>query len=103
MNPALEPTVCRYFVTYGGLKLPLRLIDPLEESELDNRNTFVRAYFDVAGRLTAFEKVVYGSVELAHRYTYGEDGALRRAIVECEGEETTLEFDGKGSANARPQ
>jgi len=96
-----EPSSYRYFVTYSGVKLPLRLIDPLEESEIDSRNTFVRAGFDAAGRLTVFEQVVYGAVELCHRYRYDEQGVLRRAVVERDGEETSLEFDGAGSTGAR--
>ena len=41
----------RYFVSYSGVKLPLRLVDPLEEAELENRNTYIRAEFDERERV----------------------------------------------------
>jgi len=82
----------RYFVTYSGVKLPLRLVDPLEESDLNHRNTFIRARFDAAQRLVECEKMVYGEIHLSHRYAYGEDGALKRAEIVMDDETTVLEF-----------
>lgn len=82
----------RYFVTYSGVKLPLRLVDPLEESALNHRNTFIRARFDASDRLVACEKMVYGEIQLSHRYAYGEDGALKRAEIVMDDETTVLEF-----------
>lgn len=82
----------RYFVTYSGVKLPLRLVDPLEESDLNHRNTFIRARFDDADRLVECEKMVYGEIHLSHRYAYGADGVLRRAEIVMDDETTVLEF-----------
>jgi Family of unknown function (DUF6156) len=87
----------RYFVTYSGARLPLRLVNPLEESELTHRNTFIRARYDDSGRLSGFDKVVYGKVELSHRYSYYASGALRRAVIESPGEQKAVEFDEAGS------
>jgi hypothetical protein len=90
---------CRYFATYSGVKLPLRLVTPIDEAALTNRNTFMRAYFDAMGRLTACEKVVYGEVELAHRYEYYASGSLKRAeITMLDEEPACLHFQEDGTA-----
>lgn len=78
---------CRYFATYSGVKLPLNLVSPIPEAELANRNTFMRAYFDSLGRLVACEKIVYGEVEMAHRYEYDAQGTLARAEIRMLDEE----------------
>jgi hypothetical protein len=96
MTLALENLTRRYFVTYSGVRLPLRLVNPIEESELSHRNTFIRAYFDATDRLSACEKVVYGRVELSHRYSYYANGTLQRAVIATEDDETTVEFDEAG-------
>jgi hypothetical protein len=36
---------CRCFMTYSGLKLSLKLSQPLVEPVLNDRNTFLRAWF----------------------------------------------------------
>ena len=85
----------RYFATYSGVRLPLRLVTPIEAAALSNRNTFIRARFDDAGRLLECEKLVYGEVELIHRYEYDADGVLRQAEITMLDEETrVLQFDG---------
>ena len=38
----------RYFLSYSGVSLPLRLVSPLAASELQNRNTYFRAVYDEA-------------------------------------------------------
>jgi hypothetical protein len=75
------PQECRFFVSYSGVKMPFNLVNAIAEESLSNRNTFIRAYFDKAGVLTGFDKVVYGEVELTHRYEYHDNGTLRRAEV----------------------
>jgi hypothetical protein len=91
--------VCRYFTTYSGVRLPLKLTQELEESAIANRNTFFRGYFDAEGRMTGFQKVQYGEVELEHRYAYGSDGTLSHAsIIDAEGEITALRFSENGAA-----
>ncbi|WP_234053829.1 MULTISPECIES: DUF6156 family protein [unclassified Xanthobacter] len=91
-----EPT-CRYFITYTGVKLPFKLVEPIAEEHLTHRNTFIRAYFDAAGQLSGFDKMVYGEVELAHRYDYHPNGVLRRAEVTMDEETVILAFDEAGA------
>jgi hypothetical protein len=87
-----------YFTTYSGVKLPLNLVGPIDEAALANRNTYIRAYVDGAGVLLGVEKIVYGEVEMSHRYHYDEDGGLRRAeIVMPDEEPTLLRFDASGA------
>lgn len=92
-----EEGACRFFVTYTGVKMPFRLVEAIPEAQLTHRNTFIRAYFDAAGQLTGFDKMVYGEVELAHRYEYHANGAIRRAEVAMADEDTVvLAFDEAG-------
>ena len=89
---------CRFFVSYTGVKLPLKLVNPIEADALSNRNTFMRAYFNDAGLLMGFDKMVYGEVELAHRYVYHANGILKQAEIVMRDEDTvTLCFDDGGS------
>lgn len=92
-DPALET---RYFVTYSGIRPPARLVEPLTRADLLNRNTFIRAHYDAEGRLVAFEKMVYGAIELVHVYTWHADGRLKTASIAMDGEETLLAFDEEG-------
>jgi hypothetical protein len=92
---------CRYFVTYSGVKLPLKLSQPLDEEALSNRNTFFRAYFDDLGRMTGLQKLVYSEVELEHHYAYYDNGTLKQAeVIDAEGEATMLHFDEAGMLKA---
>jgi hypothetical protein len=89
---------CRFFVSYSGVKLPFNLVNAIAADGLSNRNTFIRAYFDPAGVLSGFDKVVYGEVELSHRYEYHGNGRLKRAeIVMLDEEPVALSFDEAGS------
>jgi hypothetical protein len=89
---------CRFFVSYTGVKLPLKLVNPIEADALSNRNTFMRAYFNDAGLLMGFDKMVYGEVELAHRYVYHANGILKQAeIVMLDEDTVTLCFNEAGS------
>lgn len=88
----------RFFVSYTGVRLPLKLVNPLDEAELANRNTFFRADYDDEDRLLGFDKMVYGEVEMAHRYEYHPNGVLKRAeITDAEEEVTVLAFDETGA------
>ncbi len=88
----------RFFVTYTGVRLPFRLVNELEASEVENRNTFFRGYFDEQARITGFDKLAYGDIELQHRYTYHDNGKLSTAeITDIDGETTMLVFDAQGS------
>lgn len=92
-----NPDNSRYFVSYTGVKLPLRLINPLTIADLSNRNTFIRASYDAQDRLLGFEKMVYGEVEMWHRYEYDAEGVLRRAEIWMDQETTELVFDASGA------
>jgi hypothetical protein len=93
----------RYFATYSGVKLPLNLVSPLEEAALANRNTYIRAGYDEAGRMVVCEKFVYGEVEMAHRYEYHANGALKRAEIAMPDEEpAALDFDEAAAPGVRP-
>lgn len=87
----------RYFVSYTGVKLPVRMVNPLELPDLRNRNTYIVATFDDQDRLTSFEKMVYGEVEISHKYEYDSDGVLRRAEIYMDEETTEMRFDAQGA------
>ncbi len=83
----------RHFLTYTGISLPFKLVNPLGPEEVENRNTFFKGYFDEADRLMGFDKMVYGEVEQAHRYAYHGNGTLMRAeITDIDGDTSILEF-----------
>ncbi|HZM08342.1 MAG TPA: DUF6156 family protein [Methylocella sp.] len=88
----------RFFVSYTGIKVPFNLVNPIAAEALTNRNTYIRAYFNEAGALTCFEKIVYGEVELTHRYEYYDNGSLKRAEISMPEEEPLfLCFDEAGA------
>ena len=96
MTEEMQAT-CRYFLTYTGVKLPLTLLNELAPDKLGNRITFFHGYYDGLGRLVRLQKMVYGEIEMEHRYQYDETGLLQRAeIVDIDGEVTVLEFDENG-------
>ncbi len=82
----------RHFVTYSGIRPPVRLVEPIDEGAMDHRNTFVRAVFDAADRLVRFDKMVYGASELTHVYVWGDDGRLASAEITAGEETTRLDF-----------
>ncbi|ACR11313.1 DUF6156 family protein [Teredinibacter turnerae] len=84
----------RYYLSYTGIKLPMKLVNPLDPAEIDNRNTFFGALLDDVGREYVIHKVVYGDVELSHTYHFGSDGALLRAdIINADGEEQRIDYN----------
>ncbi len=93
------PHTTRYFITYSGVKLPFKLVSELQEHEVRNRNTYFKGYFDADGRLSGFDKLAYGDIELQHRYAYHPDGKLSSAeITDIDGETTMLVVDAEGNA-----
>lgn len=92
-----NPENCRYFVSYTGVKLPVKMVNPLEPADLSNRNTFIRAFYDAEDRFLGFEKMVYGAVEMWHRYEYYPDGILKRAEISMDDEVTEMHFDASGA------
>lgn len=85
---------CRHFVSYTGVKLPLKLITPLEGESVDKRITYFRGYYNEQEQLLRVEKVVYGEIEFEHRYDYYPDGRLKSAeLLEVDEAPRVLTFD----------
>ncbi|MBP6894469.1 MAG: hypothetical protein KBC94_08600 [Pseudacidovorax sp.] len=76
----------RYFSSYSGRGLPLRLVGELPPEAIAHRNTCFRASYDEAGRPLCIEKLVYGAVEMRYDYRWAADGALAGVTVSEEGE-----------------
>lgn len=92
-----EHSYCRYFISYSGVKLPLNLVNELQDNERENRNTYFRGFYDGRERLVRCEKLVYGEIELLHCYDYYINGALRQAeITDVDSEITTMIFNDQG-------
>jgi hypothetical protein len=91
------PGTRRFFLSYSGVQLPFKLVNELDEQQIENRNTYFCGYFDEQERLSALRKLVYGELELQHRYDYRENGVLQRAeITDIDGDVTVLAFDAQG-------
>jgi len=84
-------TIERFFLSYTGIQLPLRLTGELDAASLRHRNTYLRAQYDDAGRLLRCEKLVYGEVEMRHEYRYADDGRLVAATI-TQGDEPPREL-----------
>ena len=72
----------RYFLSYTGITLPLKLTGELQASDLRNRNTWFEACYDAEGRVLSITKQVYAEVEMSHRYEYDPSGALCRTTIQ---------------------
>lgn len=83
----------KFFLSYTGVKLPLKLVGELDEADTRNRNTYIRASYDDNERLIKIEKMVYGEVELLHEYSYSPSGTLNRAEVTLDDETTAMVFE----------
>jgi hypothetical protein len=82
----------RYFVSYSGIKLPLKLVNEITEQGLHNRNTYFCGYFDADDKLVRCQKIVYGEVESEHVYSYDNNGVLKRAEITEDDETRELNF-----------
>lgn len=88
-----ENLTCRNYVSYSGVKLPLKLVSPIEGETLDGRITFFRGYYDDEDKLLKLEKVVYGEIEFEHRYEYYPDGRIKSAeLIEPDETPRLMEF-----------
>jgi hypothetical protein len=101
MNPEQHiPTqsngTSRYFVSYRGIKLPLKLVNEITEASLNNRNTYYRGYFDAQDRILLCQKVVYGEVESEHQYQYYDNGVLKQAQITEDDEVREIHFNELG-------
>jgi len=81
----LDGSLCfdsrRFFASFVGIYLPLRLRSELEPSAIIHSNTYFIAYYDDIGRLTRCDKMVYGDRILSHVYEYYASGLLKSAGV----------------------
>lgn len=75
-------TAARYFTSYSGAKLPLKLVGELSADDMRNRNTYFRGRFDATGQMLSCEKIVYGEAEFRHDYRYHPDGRLAQALID---------------------
>ena len=90
---------CRYFTSYTGVQLPLKLVNELDAEGVDKRITYFIGYYDEDERLKIIEKFVYGEIEFSHHYEYNEDDELVKAIlIEDDELPRTLVFDKQGMA-----
>ncbi len=91
-----QQTRFRYFVSYSGIKLPLKLVNEITEDGLNNRNTYYRSRVDAQDRMVLCQKVVYGEVESEHQYQYYESGGLKSAQITEDDEEREIHFNESG-------
>jgi hypothetical protein len=91
-----EQTECHYFVSYSGIKLPLKLVNEISEVGLINRNTYYRGYFDAQDKLLLCQKIVYGEVESEHQYQYFNNGVLRQAQITEDDEVNLIQYNELG-------
>jgi hypothetical protein len=89
-------TNVRYYVSYSGAKLPLKLVNEITEASLNNRNTYYRGYFDADDRMLLCQKVVYGEVESEHQYQYDDSGVLAHAQITEDDEVRDIYFNAQG-------
>jgi hypothetical protein len=86
----------RYFVSYSGIKLPLKLVNEISEAGLINRNTYYRGHFDSEGKMLQCQKIVYGEVESEHQYDYYTSGGLKKAQITEDDELRVINFNESG-------
>ncbi len=100
----LDGSLCfdsrRFFASFAGVGLPLRLISELEPEAILHRNTYFDAYYDDAGRLMRADKMVYGDRILSHFYEYRASGLLKSASIRPQDDDDeggAVFFDENGS------
>jgi hypothetical protein len=91
-----QQTEVRYFVSYSGIKLPLKLVNEISEASLNNRNTYYRGNFDAQKRMLLCQKIVYGEVESGHQYQYYDNGVLKHAQITEDDEVLEIQFNELG-------
>ena len=103
----LDGSLCfdsrRFFASFVGIGLPLRLISELERSAIIHRNTYFIAYYDEIGRLTRCDKMVYGDRILSHVYEYHASGFLKSASIRLDDDDGggVIFFDENGEPLAQ--
>jgi hypothetical protein len=91
-----QQTECRYFVSYSGIKLPLKLVNEITEASLNNRSTYYRGYFKAQDKMLLCQKIVYGEVESEHQYQYYDNGILKSAQITEDDEVREIHFNELG-------
>lgn len=91
-----QPLQCRYFVSYSGIKLPLKLVNEISEAGLINRNTYFCGFFDNRNRMLLCQKIVYSEIESEHQYQYYDNGILKHALITEDDEMRELHFNESG-------
>ena len=87
----------RYFTSYSGVKLPLKLVGEIASDDMANRNTYFEGSFNEQAQICICRKIVYAETDLEHHYFYHDNGQLKQAIIiEDEDDQTTLIFDENG-------
>jgi len=87
----------KFYLSYSGTGLPLKLVSPIEARDIENRNTFFGEVLDDQDRTVCIHKVVYGEVEMSHNYGYDEAGRMRWAEIQTLDDDLQrLEFDDQG-------
>ncbi len=88
----------RYYTSYSGITLPLKLVGEIAADDMANRNTFFEGSFNDQDQLCLCRKIVYGETDLEHRYDYYDNGMLKQAvIIDEDDEQITLSFDQQGN------
>lgn len=94
----MDNLTTRFFVSYTGVNLPLKLTNEIEAGSMDNRITYFIGYYDDAGRLLKIEKMVYGEIEFSHVYEYDDSNSVCKAVLtETDEDPRMLVFDSNGS------
>ncbi len=99
----MEESLCfdsrRFFSSFVGIGLPLCLISELEPSAIIHRNTYFVAYYDDVGRLTRYDKMVYGDRKLSHAYEYYASDLLKSASIRSDDDDDArvIFFDENGN------
>ncbi len=92
----LDGSLCfdsrRFFASFVGIGLPLRLISELEPSAIIHRNTYFVAYYDESGRQIRCDKMVYGDRILSHIYEYYAGGFLKSASIRSDDDDGGVIF-----------
>lgn len=91
---------CRCFTSYTGIKLPLKLVDELDDESVDRRITYFKGYYDENNRLRVVEKVVYGEIEFSHRSATAPCVALPPPSMASSSQCVLLPFCGDRSVTA---
>ena len=77
----MPDTTVRYFVAYTGIRLPFKFVNEITGGDLNLRNTYFKACYDMDEKLLSCQKLVYGEVEFEHQYEYYSNGIIKQAEI----------------------